>query len=174
MKEIVLKRDVEGYLIPTAVPVTLPVGSVVCIRQNLGGSLTVLMQGNLIRIADTYLDAFGLDSPNMRDFEVKELTSSSIQKILKTCYDPEIPVNIVDLGLVYKTELIKKESGYHVIVEMTLTAPGCGMGEVIAMEIKDKLAKIQQISTVHVELVFDPPWTKEMMTDYAKLELGLI
>jgi len=168
---IVLEEAVDGHLIPTAVPVTIPQGSTVTVCQQLGGSATVYLNGNLIRIGADQLATLGLSS-NIPDCD-KDVSETAVWEVLKTCYDPEIPVNIVDLGLIYACELKHIGTKTAIVVVMTLTAPGCGMGPVLIEEIKSKLLQFEAVHQVDVELVFEPPWTAERMSDAAKLELGM-
>lgn len=169
-------REVEATLIPTGVKVTLQAGTFVMVTQALGTSYTVYVNGNLVRVAGKDGDALGLvilDSP-----DVNELEGSIEDKVtaqLKTCFDPEIPVNIIDLGLVYACNVLPlgKEE-YRVEITMTLTAPGCGMGPILVGEVEEKIRQIRGVTDVKVELVFDPPWTRDRMSDEAKLQLGLL
>ena len=181
----VVKREVEGHLVPYGELVTLLPGQEVLVTQALGGSFTLNVNGNLIRIKAEDADAIGKEIPdcvasaNKTDSDidlVSDLDNSLVWDQMRTCYDPEIPVNIVDLGLIYNVMLNRRESkgGYHVSVEMTLTAPGCGMGPVIIQDVEQAIMSIPQVYKVDVELVFDPPWDSEMMSEEAKLELGML
>jgi len=171
-----VKRDVEATLIPTGVKVKLQEGTSVFVTQALGNSYTLYVNGNLVRIAGKDGDALGLVILDIPD--VNELDLSIEEKILtqlKTCFDPEIPVNIVDLGLIYEWQVLplgKQE--FSAEIKMTLTAAGCGMGPVLVNEVEEKIRQINGISTVKVELVFEPPWDKSRMSDEAKLQLGLL
>lgn len=174
---ITFSRDCEAILVPQGERVVLPAGSQGYITQALGGSFTVYVEGNLFRIRGADADAIGKEpTPPVRLPEnagEAELTQA-VWDQLRQCYDPEIPVNIVDLGLVYECRLEKREEGgYRVEVKMTLTAPGCGMGEVLVEEVRDRLEAIPGIEEADVELVFDPPWNREMMSEAARLELGV-
>ena len=170
-------RDCAAVLVPQGELVTLPAGSYGYITQALGGSYTVFVEGNLFRIAGKDGDAIGkeptepLSLPeNASDDEVEALVWNQ----LRTCFDPEIPFNIVDLGLVYEANLSTREDGQRgVEVKMTLTAPGCGMGESIANEVCDKVLALPQIGEITVNLVFDPPWDRSRMSEEAQLTLGL-
>ncbi|MET0892094.1 putative Fe-S cluster assembly protein SufT [Pseudoxanthomonas gei] len=172
------ERDCAAVLVPQGDSVTLPAGSFGYITQALGGSYTVFVEGNLFRIAGQDGDAIGkepaesLSLPeNASDEEVEQL----IWKQLRTCFDPEIPFNIVDLGLVYEANLSKREDGQRgVEVKMTLTAPGCGMGEILVDDVRNKLELIPTIAEADVELVFDPPWGRHMMSEAARLETGML
>ena len=165
-------------LVPQGELVTLPAGSYGYITQALGGSYTVFVEGNLMRIAGRDADAIGkepsepLSLPaDASDEEVEALVWNQ----LRTCFDPEIPFNIVDLGLVYEANLTTLEDGQRgVDVKMTLTAPGCGMGEILVDDVRSKLEMIPTVAEADVELVFDPPWGRHMMSDAAKLETGML
>lgn len=180
LKDIaVVKRDVEGTLIPYGQSVTLIPGTEVLVTQALGGSFTLNVNGNLVRINGQDADAIGKEKIPLPSDQIidsnNELEESTLWAQLKTCYDPEIPVNIADLGLVYSLEITPLKSGaFHVGVQMTLTAPGCGMGPVIMGDVEQKLLAIPNVKEVDVVLVFDPPWSSDMMSEEAKLELGLL
>jgi probable FeS assembly SUF system protein SufT len=169
-------REVEATLIPSGTKVSLQPGSHVFVTQALGNSYTLYVNGNLVRVAGKDGDALGLvilDSP-----DVNLLEGSVEEKVwmqLKTCFDPEIPVNIVDLGLVYECHVLPLGmQDYSVNIKMTLTAVGCGMGPVLVGEIEEKTRQINGVTEAKVELVFDPPWDRDKMTDEAKLQLGLL
>ncbi len=174
---IILTRDCEAVAIPAGNTVILPGGTEVFITQALGGSFTVYVMGNLFRIAGQDADALDQEAvsvlelpPNASDKDVEK----RVWDQLKTCFDPEIPVNIVDLGLVYACTLEHLEGDTRkVSVKMTLTAPGCGMGTILVDDVKSKIESIPTIQTADVELVFDPPWDQSMMSDVAKLETGM-
>ena len=173
-----VERDVSAVIIPIGEVVKLRKGTVGFLTQALGGSFTVYVEGNLFRIAGADADAIGkepVEPPsipeNATDHDIEEI----IWNQLKTCYDPEIPVNIVDLGLIYRCEITRLPNGERSIdVDMTLTAPGCGMGEILVQDAQEKIAVIPTISDVRVELVFDPPWNQTMMSDEARLQTGLM
>lgn len=174
----VFDRDCAVVMIPSGDELTLPAGTVGYITQSLGGSFTVFVDGNLFRIAGVDADAIGKEPvlpptlpENASDDDVEKLVWSQ----MKTVYDPEIPVNIVDLGLVYSCELSKAEDGQRTVsVTMTLTAPGCGMGEIIVEDVRSKIKIIPTIEQVDVELTFEPLWNYQMMTEAAKLETGML
>jgi probable FeS assembly SUF system protein SufT len=173
---IILNRDVDALLIPSGARIYLQCGTEVTITQSLGGSFTVNIYGNLARIDGKDADALGKPPP--KQFSEQELENTSIEDLvwsqMQTCYDPEIPVNIVDLGLVYDCQVKEiTEKCYQVNVKMTLTAPGCGMGPTIAAEVKAKIESIPYVQSAEIELVFDPPWNYSMMSEAAKLELGM-
>jgi probable FeS assembly SUF system protein SufT len=175
---LVLTRDCDAILIPAGTQISLKKDSVVFVVQALGGNYTVNVNGNLAQVAARDADALGFetnDADSCRQDSTDDgvLSEELIWQQLKTCYDPEIPVNIVDLGLVYDCTINKQEDGNHVDIKMTLTAPGCGMGEFLAADVQYKVASVPNVSTVNVELVFDPPWSMEMMSESARLELGM-
>lgn len=178
----VLLRDVEASVVPIGTKVTLQKGETAHITQSLGGSYTVVVNGNMFRIAEKDADALGMDAKSAaRQAAVpsgpmtQEQLEKQVWESLKTCYDPEIPVNIVDLGLIYDCHLTPVgENNYRADVKMTLTAPGCGMGPVLAQDVQNKLISLEPIDEANVELVWDPPWNQSMMTEAAKLQLGLM
>jgi probable FeS assembly SUF system protein SufT len=177
---IIVTRDVDAVLIPLGTPVMIPEGAQVQMTQELGGSYTVAVNGNLARIEGTDADALGIteaetvEKPESRPAAEGPVSEEELWNVLKTCYDPEIPVNIVDLGLVYDCHVVETDEGNnHVDVLMTLTAPGCGMGPFIVDDVRQKVLSVANVSDVHVELVFDPPWDRSMMSDEAKLQLGM-
>ena len=175
---IVVQRDVRAVIIPAGIEVKLRTGSVGYITQALGGSFTVYVEGNLFRIAGEDADAIGKEPmkrpelpPGATDEDVRQLVWDQ----MKTCFDPEIPVNIVDLGLIYTCDVTPNDDGSrNVNVTMTLTAPGCGMGEVLVQDVKDKVEAVPTIREARVELVFDPPWSQSMMSEAARLETGMM
>lgn len=171
---IILSRDVDAYLIPSGARIYLQEGTEVTITQQLGGSYTVNIYGNLARIDGKDADALGRES-EIVPTELPEGANLAdyVWTQLKSCYDPEIPVNIVDLGLIYDCEINKEDAGHIVKITMTLTAPGCGMGPVLAGDVKQKILSLPTVTDVEVELVFEPPWDRSMMSDEAKLELGM-
>ena len=171
------ERDAEVVMVPGGDRVTMPAGSIGYITQALGGSFTVFIEGNLFRLHGQDADAIGkepvppLELPEgASDEEVEKMVWAQ----LRTCYDPEIPVNIVDLGLIYSVVLGKNEKQERVVaVDMTLTAPACGMGEILVDDVRTKVEMIPTIVDCDVELVFDPPWNRNMMSELAKLETGM-
>ena len=174
-----LTRDVEAYVVPVGTKVTLQKGESAYISQSLGGSYTVVVNGNMFRIDSQNADALGLEVAAKPEASGKPVTSETLEKEiweqLKTCYDPEIPVNIVDLGLIYDCHLQPlTENTYKAEVKMTLTAPGCGMGPVLAQDVQNKLISLEGVDDVNVELVWEPQWNQSMMTEAAKLQLGLL
>lgn len=179
-KEFTLSRDTETILIPSGQKMSLPEGTQGVITQTLGGSYTIATPYGLSRIADKDLDALGLDKlqPNgapQKTGEGGPVDEKAVWDQLKQCYDPEIPVNIVDLGLVYDCRLIKKDDGgTRVEVKMTLTAPGCGMGPAIAHDAQSKILSIDGVDEADVQLVWDPPWNQNMISEAGRMKLGMI
>jgi probable FeS assembly SUF system protein SufT len=171
-------RDCPAVLIPAGERVTLPVGSTGFLTQALGGSFTIYIEGNLFRIAGKDGDAIGkapLTAPDVPEDATEADIESAVWQQLRTCYDPEIPINIVELGLVYECKIERAPSGNRVArVKMTLTAPGCGMGEVLAQDVREKIEMIPTVERADVELVFDPPWDQSRMSEEARLEAGLL
>ncbi|MCW5555542.1 MAG: putative Fe-S cluster assembly protein SufT [Verrucomicrobiae bacterium] len=176
-----LTRDVEASVVPVGTMVTLMKGETAHITQSLGGTYTVIVNGNMFRIESKDADALGLEvqarpaaTPTSGPVTQEQL-EKQVWESLKTCYDPEIPVNIVDLGLIYDCHLTPiGENNFKADVKMTLTAPGCGMGPVLAQDVQNKLISLEPIDEANVELVWDPPWNQGMMTEAAKLQLGLM
>jgi probable FeS assembly SUF system protein SufT len=175
-EEIIMKRDCQAVLIPAGTSVTLQAGVPVIITQALGGSYTVMVHGNLARVASADADALGKEVlASAAPVEPGKLTEEQVYEVLRTCYDPEIPVNIVELGLVYDLQIIPRPDGTHrVEVKMTLTAPGCGMGPVLQQDVETKLLGLPGVKEAAVLLVWDPPWNRDMLSDAAKLQLGLM
>lgn len=177
---ITLTRNVEGTVVPVGTKVILQKGELARITQSLGGSYTIVVNGNLFRLADKDVDALGIEvavkpaSPTGQRRTSEEL-EQEVWSQLKTCYDPEIPVNIVDLGLVYTCELtpIAETSSYRADLKITLTAAGCGMGPALSSDVQTKLLALDEITEATCDVVFDPPWNQSMMSDAAKLELGI-
>lgn len=176
-QEMPLQRDVEAISIPFGKSVTLTEDSIVSVMQAKGSTVSVAYEGRLFLIEGSDLDALGLEAlprPTLPAEASEEEVEQFVWDQLRTCYDPEIPVNIVDLGLVYGCRIEHLLSGERMVtVRMTLTAPGCGMGDVIAEDARRKILGAPQISKVHIETVFDPPWSREMMSEEARLELGM-
>ncbi|MEJ0100500.1 MAG: putative Fe-S cluster assembly protein SufT [Pseudomonadota bacterium] len=174
----VIQREVDAVMVPSGHAIKLQPGLAGFISQALGGSFTLYIEGNLYRLAGTDADAIGKEPisvpelpPNATEDDVKALA----WKQMATCYDPEIPINIVDLGLIYDCVVLPQEDGMRVMqVKMTLTAPGCGMGDVLVADVKDKLEQIPTVREAQVELVFDPPWTRDMMSPAAQLQTGMM
>ena len=175
---IVVNRDVRAVIVPAGVEVKLRTGSIGYLTQALGGSFTVYVEGNLFRIAGADGDAIGkepLRPPELPASATDEDVTRVVWDQLRTCFDPEIPVNVVDLGLVYECALTPNADGTRdVRVRMTLTAPGCGMGEVLVNDVRDKLLIVPTVHKADVELVFDPPWNQSMMSEAARLQTGMM
>jgi probable FeS assembly SUF system protein SufT len=167
-----VQRDCPARLVPTGDPITIRAGTFVTLTQTLGGTYTVVVNGNMARIDGADADALGFE-PEVLTFDPApdgRVDAQQVHEALTSVYDPEIPVNVVDLGLIYGCEVTKDG---RVRVTMTLTAPGCGMGPVLVDEVKARVSRVPNVSAVEVELVFDPPWSRDMMTEEAQLELGL-
>jgi probable FeS assembly SUF system protein SufT len=177
-KEATVARDVAAREIPSGTPITLRAGDPVIITQSLGGSYTVVTPvGFLARIDGRDADAIGepIVAPEGSAATEGKPAEDLAWDQLRTCYDPEIPVNIVDLGLVYGCTLSPlPDGGQKIDVKFTLTAPGCGMGDVLREDIRGKLLTIPGIREADVQVVFDPPWSLQMMSDAAKLQLGMM
>jgi probable FeS assembly SUF system protein SufT len=174
---VTFTRDVDAIIVPAGLAVKLRQGQQGFITQALGGSFTVYVEGNLFRIPGKDADALGKEAadvpqlpPNASDDDVRELAWQQ----MKTCYDPEIPINVVDLGLVYSCVVSAEPDGRVVAVTMTLTAPGCGMGDVLVQDVREKVEIIPTVKRVDVELVFDPPWDQSMMSEAARLQTGMM
>jgi probable FeS assembly SUF system protein SufT len=175
---ITLERDVEAVTIPGGEDVTLPEGDKVIVQQEMGAQFTLRTQrGHLVRIEAADADAIGREPPSEgehpegldEDRDLEEMIWDQLHDV----YDPEIPVDVVELGLIYDLEIDQLEDGGHAVsIDMTLTAPGCGMGDVLAADAKEKVAAVPDVEEVDVEIVFDPPWTPDRMSDEARLELG--
>lgn len=176
-REITLNRDCDAIQIPSGHPILLPAGMSVIITQSLGGTYTVATPGGLARIELRDGDALGLDSlsPSEEPRKHEGPAEEAVWLQLKTVFDPEIPVNVVDLGLIYDCRVDTKESGGNsVLVRMTLTAPGCGMGPAIAADARQKILAIEGVDDAEVELVWDPPWNQSMISEEGRMKLGLV
>jgi probable FeS assembly SUF system protein SufT len=173
----IIQREVDAVMVPSGHALKLQPGLAGFISQALGGSFTLYIEGNLYRLAGSEADAIGKEPfrvpelpPNATEEDVKRLAWDQ----MKTCFDPEIPINIVDLGLIYDCDVTANDDGTRrVEVKMTLTAPGCGMGEVLVQDVREKIKQIPTVNQVDVELVFDPPWQREMMSPAAQLQTGM-
>jgi probable FeS assembly SUF system protein SufT len=180
--EFTLSRDCEVIQIPSGQKITIPAGTPGVITQTLGGSYTIATYQGLARVSEKDLDALGLEKPQQTDGAAKPSGSSNetvdekaVWDQLRQCFDPEIPVNIVDLGLVYDCQLVQKpEGGTKVEVKMTLTAPGCGMGPAIAHDAQSKILSIDGVDEARVDLVWDPPWNQNMISEAGRMKLGMI
>lgn len=183
-ESVALTRDVEAVRVPSGEKVLLRRGEPARIFQALGDSFTVIVQGNTYRIEGKDADALGrqwtpppASAPSPAP--AQPITAEDLEKqaweALRNCYDPEIPVNVVDLGLIYDLVLTKLgDNSYRADVKMTLTAPGCAMGPMIARDVQNRLLSLQGIDEANVELVWDPPWNQAMMSEAARLQLGLL
>lgn len=173
----VVNRDVRAVMVPAGIEVNLKPGQAGYITQALGGSFTVYIEGNLFRISGEQADAIGKERvsapelpPNATEEDVRKLAWDQ----MRTCYDPEIPINIVDLGLVYDCSVTQNEDGTRTVdVKITLTAPGCGMGDILVDDVRDKIGHIPTVREARVELTFDPPWNQSMMSEAARLQTGM-
>ncbi len=172
-KMVVTNRECPARRVPSGEAVTIPADQFVTINQSLGGNYTITWQGNMLRIDGTDADAIGQEpevlefaDPGSDDIQVDQVWSA-----LKTVFDPEIPIDLVELGLIYNVA-VDQASG-TVDIKMTLTAPGCGMGPVLVSDVKYRVAKVPNVQQVTVDLVFDPPWSRDMMSEEAQLEAGL-
>jgi probable FeS assembly SUF system protein SufT len=175
---VVIYRDVRAVMVPAGAELTLKTGQAGYITQALGGSFTLYVDGNLYRIAGEDADALGKEvvkAPELPENASDDDVLKAVWDQLKTCYDPEIPINIVDLGLVYGCDVNPNGDGSRTVeVKMTLTAPGCGMGEILVDDAKDKIERIPTVREARVELVFDPPWNQSMMSEAARLQTGML
>lgn len=175
---VTLKRDTEAVEIPIGTRTVLPAGSTVTITQALGDHFTVITEmGYLVQIAGKDADAIGKEPPPQPSAGSgsAEDVEKAVWEQLRTVYDPEIPVNIVDLGLVYVCQLgDRPEGGKKVDIKMTMTAPGCGMGDYLKVDIHAKLLGIPGVKEADIEVVFEPPWDQSRMSEAAKLQLGLM
>ena len=172
-ESIRLLRDVDAYMVPSGDEVKLLAGNLVKIAQALGGNYTVIMNGNMVQIRAENADALGIEAKEPEKTGPSGDIEKQIWDQLKTCYDPEIPVDIVELGLIYDLSMEDGKTGKKVSIKMTLTAPGCGMGPIIADEVDRKINGLNGIEDVSVELVWEPMWTRDMMSEAAQLELGM-
>ena len=177
-EHVTLTRDCDAVVIPAGDQVRLLSGMTGFMTQALGGSFTVYIDGNLFRIAGKDGDAIGkepLAGPEVAEDASEAEIEAAVWAQLRTCYDPEIPINIVELGLVYECKVERAADGEREVkIKMTLTAPGCGMGEILAQDVREKVGLIPTVARADVELVFDPPWNQSMMSEEARLEAGLL
>jgi probable FeS assembly SUF system protein SufT len=176
-QEIILQRDCEAIQIPSGTILVLPAGTQVIVTQSLGGTFTVATPGGLARIDQKDADALGLNPSTTEP--VKTAPEGTLEEAvwnqLKTVFDPEIPVNVVDLGLIYDCTIVTTESGSKKAeVKMTLTAPGCGMGPTIAADARSKILTIEGIDAAEVELVWDPAWNQNMISEAGRMKLGMV
>ena len=179
-EEVVVSRTCEAVMIPSGEKVLVPQGAHATITQSLGGTYTLITdRGLMVRVSGKEVEAIGKTPTEVAQAPDAAITPDKLEELvweqLKTCFDPEIPVNIVDLGLVYLCELAPADDGRtDVKVKMTLTAPGCGMGPVLDGDVKHKIESLPNIRTADVEVVFDPVWDRSMMSEAAKLQLGMM
>ena len=178
-EEIELTRDVTATLIPHGEEFNLSQGEKVTVTHRLGGNFTVMTLQGMYRIAAKDADALGETAtdtqPKAQESDQEPASVEQIKENLKSVFDPEIPVNVVDLGLIYRVEIEDiEEKGRVAFVDLTLTAPGCGMGPVIAEDVKGKVLELPGIDDAEVEIVWDPPWTQDLISEEGKMELGLI
>jgi probable FeS assembly SUF system protein SufT len=171
---ITLTRDVEAVQIPSGNLITLPTGTLVIVTQQLGDSFTIYVvhQAGLFRVRGEDGDALGMAKAETSTKQT-EFSEDAVWAQLRECYDPEIPVNIVDLGLVYSVNIADEEAGKRVHVQMTLTAPGCGMGPTLAREAEQRILSLPKVAAASVELVWEPPWSPEMISPAGKEKLGM-
>jgi probable FeS assembly SUF system protein SufT len=174
----VLSRDTRAVMVPSGESIELKAGLSGFITQALGGSFTLYIEGNLYRLAGENADAIGkevLVPPEVPEGATVEDIRQLAWQQMRSCYDPEIPINIVELGLIYECDVSEQTDGQHrVAVKMTLTAPGCGMGDVLVQDVKEKIEIIPTVAEADVELVFDPPWDQSMMSEAARLQTGMM
>ena len=174
---VVTNRECEARLVPAGTEIMIPKNTFVTITQALGGTYTVAVNGNLARIEGKDADALGKELV-LSSFDTPEdgsVNEDQVWEALRECYDPEIPVNIVELGLIYNCDVVIDDEGKNLVkITMTLTAPACGMGPSIVADVERKLDQVPNVDRVTIDLVFDPPWNNEMLTDEAKLELGML
>lgn len=179
-EEVSLTREVDAIQIPSGDTITLPTGTPVVITQTLGGTYTVATSAGLARISSSDADALGVDPDQKQEkqAEADRLADATLEEQvwhqMKQVFDPEIPVDIVNLGLVYDCSLSEVDSGTDVDVKMTLTAPGCGMGPVIAADAQARIMSLSEINDARVELVWDPPWNQDMISEEGKMKLGMM
>jgi len=180
-KQTTLTRDVEATLIPQGETCTLPGGTEVTITHTLGGNFTIMTPNGMFRVSRENADALGEEQEEAPETDQKIVDHEgppdpdALWEQLRQVFDPEIPVNIVDLGLVYKLDVNEnEEKKYDVQVDMTLTAPGCGMGPTIAADAQGRLLQVPGTNNAHVEIVWDPPWTQDLISEEGKMQLGLI
>ncbi|MDA1005621.1 MAG: putative Fe-S cluster assembly protein SufT [Verrucomicrobia bacterium] len=179
-EDITLTREVDAIQIPSGDTITLPAGTPVVVTQTLGGTYTVATSSGLVRISSQDTDALGIDLEEKKEKteEANRLKDAPVEQQvwhqLKQVFDPEIPVDIVNLGLVYDCAVSEEDGQTIVNVKMTLTAPGCGMGPVIAADAQARVMTLDGIDDAKVELVWDPPWNQDMISEEGKMKLGMI
>jgi probable FeS assembly SUF system protein SufT len=179
-EDVTLQREVEAIQIPSGDTITLPAGTPVVITQTLGGTYTVATSAGLARISSNDAEALGIDLEQKKEDtgEAEALRDAPLEKQvwhqLRQVFDPEIPVDIVNLGLVYDCDVAEAEDKTTVNIKMTLTAPGCGMGPVIAADAQARIMTVEGVDDARVELVWDPPWNQDMISEEGKMKLGMI
>ena len=175
---IKFERDCDVVLVPQGDKVSLPAGTVGYITQALGGSFTVFVEGNLFRVAGENADAIGKSAPRaleLDDTEDDDAVEKLVWQQLRTCFDPEIPINVVELGLIYDCQIERLADGQRKInIQMTLTAPACGMGDILVDDVRTKVERVPTVQEADVDLVFEPPWGRHMMSEAAQLETGML
>lgn len=166
-------RDCPGRIVPVGDAITIPAHTFVTITQALGGNYTVVYRGNMVRVDGTDADALGLEKTTLSFDDPGDdlIHEDQVWQALKTVYDPEIPVDLVSLGLIYKVDIDQEKKS--VTIDMTLTAPGCGMGPVLVGDVEYRVSLVPNVKNVEVELIFDPPWDRSMMSEEAQLETGM-
>ncbi|MDQ7050438.1 MAG: putative Fe-S cluster assembly protein SufT [Enterobacterales bacterium] len=172
-KMVVALQDCPARLVPAGTKIMIPKDTFVTITQDLGGNYTVAVNGNMARVDGTDAAYLGLKAEKL-NFEAakdEQINEDQVWQALKSIFDPEIPVNLVDLGLIYRVEVDNEK--HLVNIDMTLTAPGCGMGPVLVGDVEYRVATVPNVQSVNVELIFEPAWNRDMMSDEAKLETGL-
>jgi len=172
-KMVVAIEDCPARLVPAGTKIMIPKDTFVTITQDLGGNYTVAVNGNMARVDGTDAGALGLKAErlNFTTPDDDKISEDQVWQALKSIYDPEIPVNLVDLGLIYDVAI--NQTNKTIDINMTLTAPGCGMGPVLVGDVQYRTSKVPNVKSVNVELIFDPPWSRDMMSDEAKLETGM-
>ena len=175
---IKFERDCDVVLIPQGDNLSLPAGTVGYITQALGGSFTVFVEGNLFRVAGENADAIGKTAPKQLELANTE-DDDAVEKLvwsqLRTCFDPEIPINVVELGLIYDCKIERLADGQRKVnIQMTLTAPACGMGDILVEDVRSKVERVPTVLEADVDLVFEPPWGRHMMSELALLETGMM
>jgi probable FeS assembly SUF system protein SufT len=172
-KLVTTVKECPARRVPSGQSAMIPSGQFITINQSLGGNFTVTYLGNMYRIDGTDADAIGqtVEVVSFEQHAGKHVEKDQVWQALDSIFDPEIPISLVELGLIYKVAI--DDSDNSVLIDMTLTAPGCGMGPVLVGDVEYRVAKVPNVSRVVVNLVFDPPWTREMMSEEAQLEAGL-
>lgn len=168
---VVAQADCPARMVPSGTPAIIPEGSFVTLNQALGGNYTVTLDGNMLRVDGTDAGLIGLEAEEIyfENYHDDKVHEDQIIQALRTIYDPEIPINLYDLGLIYEIKIDERK----VNIRMTLTAPTCGMGPIMIGDVEYRVGKVPNVEQVHVELVFDPPWHRDMMSEEAQLEAGL-